>query len=120
MPLGDEFGELVLLIGRADDQNRAGVGDRLRRLFEERAIFGDPMAGALLAVVNVPDRVVRADDALVRIFDVEVKDAGLGVIDPHDGVKMAGHDKFLSNARGVGPSSGASRRLLPRAGEGLR
>ncbi len=111
MPVGDEFGELVLFASRADNENRAGVGDRLRRLFEKRAVFGDPMAGALLAVVNVPDRVIRADDGLVGFLDVEVKDARLFVIDPHDGVKMPGHNDFLSKV------AFTLRRIAARASE---
>ena len=48
MLLGEEFGEQVLLLRRADDEDRAGVGDRLGDILEERLVLLDPVAGALL------------------------------------------------------------------------
>src|ERR1700722_12240854 len=36
MLLGQEFGEKVLLLRRANNENRAGVGDCLRDILEER------------------------------------------------------------------------------------
>ena len=35
MLLGEKFGEEVLLLRRADDEDRAGVGDRLGDILEE-------------------------------------------------------------------------------------
>ena len=49
MLLGEEFGEHVLLLRRADDEDRAGVGDRLGDILEERLVLLDPVAGARLA-----------------------------------------------------------------------
>jgi hypothetical protein len=48
MSLGEEFGEKVLLLRRADNKDGAGVGDRLRDILEEWLVLLDPVAGALL------------------------------------------------------------------------
>ena len=64
-------------------------------VLEKPAVLGYSVSRALRAVMNVPDRVIGADDGLVRLFDVEMKDARFRVIDPHDGMKMMGHcDSF--------------------------
>ena len=44
MLLGQEFGEEVLLLRRPDDKDRAGAGDRLRHILEERLVLLDPLA----------------------------------------------------------------------------
>ena len=50
--LGEEFGEKVLLLRRANRQDGAGVGDRLGDILEERLVLLDPVAGPLLVGVN--------------------------------------------------------------------
>ena len=85
------LGELAPLLSGADDKDRAGIRNRLRYVLEKTAVLGYSVSRAFGAVMNVPDRVIRADDGLVRLFDVEVKDARFRVIDPHDGMKMMGH-----------------------------
>src|SRR5271170_2619237 len=49
MLLGQELGEQVLLLRRANNDNRPGVGDCLRDILEERLVLFDPLAGAWLA-----------------------------------------------------------------------
>ena len=91
MLLGQELGEKVLLLRRADDEDGAGVSDRFRDILEERLVLLDPVAGALLmGGVNVANDVV-VDHRVRRLFDVEVKNARPLVIDPDDGVIMIGH-----------------------------
>jgi hypothetical protein len=48
-------------------------------------------ADAVRLVVQVPRRIVGANQELVRITRVEMKYAGLSVIDPDDRVVMALH-----------------------------
>src|SRR5271165_320468 len=95
MPFGDEFGKLAPFFSGADDEDRAGIRNRLRYAFEKPPVLGYSVSRAFGAVMNVPDRVIRADDGLVRLFDVEVEDARFRVIDPHDCMKMMGHCDFL-------------------------
>ena len=53
MLLRQEFGEHVLLCARTDDEDRAGVGNRLGDVLEVIAVLRDPVSGALLAVMDV-------------------------------------------------------------------
>ena len=77
MRLLDMFHEFVLLVAGPDDENRAGVGDRLRHLFQERLILAIVMAGPLLLAMIVANRPVGVDDDLVGVLGVEVEDARL-------------------------------------------
>ena len=74
MFLGQEFGEKVLLLRRADDEDGAGVGDRLRHILEERLVLLDPLAVPRLAGVKIADHVV-ADDCPVRLVDIEMENS---------------------------------------------
>ena len=98
MLLAKELGEKVLLLRRADNENGAGVGDRLGDILEERLVLLDPVTGALLPGMNIANDVIP-DHRLVRLLDVEVEDAGLFVIDPYDRVKMVGHRNLLRHPR---------------------
>jgi hypothetical protein len=90
MFLGQELGEQVLLLRRANNEDRAGVGDRLRDILEEWLVLSDPVTGQLLPGMKVANDVIP-DRRLVRLFDVEVDDTRPLVIDPDDGVIMIGH-----------------------------
>jgi hypothetical protein len=68
--------EFMLLVRRADDQNRPGVGDRFGDLFEEVLILGGAVAGALLAAPVLADGTLGVDDDLVGVFGAEMKNAG--------------------------------------------
>ncbi|MGD1039059.1 MAG: hypothetical protein ABR878_18270 [Roseiarcus sp.] len=81
----------MLLVRRADDQNRPGVGDRFGDLFEEVLILGGAVAGAFLSDLKIADRAVGVDDDGVGVVGVEMENAGLTMIDPDDGVIMALH-----------------------------
>jgi 23S rRNA pseudouridine955/2504/2580 synthase len=99
MLLRDEFGELVLLFARAENKDRAGVSNRLGDGLEVLAVLRYPVSRALLATMDVADRVIRPDDSLVRLIDAEVENARLLVVDPNDRVKMMGHCDLLSRIR---------------------
>ena len=90
MLLGQEFGEQVLLLRRADDEDGAGVGDRLRDILEERLVLLDPVAGSRLARMKVANDMI-ADHRLVRLVDIEVENARPFVIDPDDSVIVIRH-----------------------------
>ena len=66
---GEEFCERVLLVRRPNNQDRAGVGDRACHHLEEIPVLGDPVAGALLPVRDVADRLGKAYQ-----FQIELKD----------------------------------------------
>ena len=87
----DVLDEFVLLAGRADDQNRLGVGDRLGDLFEKGLVFGETMAGAFLSALELTDRVVGVDDDFVGVFGAETEYAGQAMVDPDNGVVTALH-----------------------------
>ena len=63
----------MLLLRRADDEDGAGVRDRLGDILEERLVLLDPVSGPLLAVMDVADDVIGPDHRLVRLVDVEVE-----------------------------------------------
>ena len=94
MLLGEEFGEKILLLRRADDEDGAGVRDRLGDILEERLVLLDPVTRALLSGMKVANDVI-ADHRPVRVVDVEVEDARLFVVDPYDRVKV-GHGELLA------------------------
>ena len=98
MLLGEKPGEEVLLLRGPDDENGAGVRDRLGDILEERLVLLDPVARALHPRMEVADDVI-ADHGLVRLVDIEVENPRLLVIDPDDGVKMMGHEGLLSSFR---------------------
>src|SRR5271166_4877072 len=95
MALGEEFCEFVLLARRPDDEDRARVGDRLGDRLEEGVVLRDAMAGALLPMMDVADRVVGADDGLVRLLDVEMENPRPAVVDPDDRMEMTRHVRLL-------------------------
>jgi len=92
--LGQEFGEHVFLLGRADDEDGAGVADGLGDILEERLVLLNPVARPLLSGVNVANNMVP-DHRSVRLLDVEVKYARPFVIDPDHSVIMMGHCALL-------------------------
>ena len=112
MFLGQEFGEKVLLLRRADDEDGAGVGDRLRHILEERLVLLDPLAVPGLAGVKIADHVV-ADDRPVRLLNIEMENSRALVIDPDDGVIMVGHQGPPAGIGGS-PYRGATRRAMTR------
>src|SRR5271165_7371230 len=95
MALGEEFCEFALFRRRSDDQDRACVGDRLGDVLEEGLVLGDPMTRSLLAVMDVADSMVRADDSLVRLLDVEMENPRPAVVDPDDRMEMTRHVRLL-------------------------
>ena len=99
MLLGEEFGEHVLLLRRADDEDGAGVRDRLGDILEERFVLLDPVASARLAGMKVANDMIP-DDRPVRLLDIEVENARPFVIDPDDGVI---NDRPLRLLASLGP-----------------
>jgi hypothetical protein len=91
--LAEEFGEEVLLLRRADDEDGARIGDGLRDILEERLVLLDPFASALVSGMKVANDMI-VNDRPVGIVDIEMENARPLVIDPNDGVVMIGH-KFL-------------------------
>jgi len=61
MPFGDELGKLAPFFSGADDKDRAGIRNRLRYVLEKPPVLGYSVSRAFGAVMNVPDRVIRAD-----------------------------------------------------------
>ncbi len=61
MPFGDELGKLAPFFSGADDEDRAGIRNRLRYVLEKPPVLGYSVSRAFGAVMNVPDRVIRAD-----------------------------------------------------------
>ncbi len=90
MLLGKELGEKVLLLRGADDKDGAGVSDCLGDILEERLVLLDPVAGPRLPGMKVANHMI-VDHPLVRLFDIEMENARLLVIDPNDRVKMLSH-----------------------------
>ena len=119
MLVGEEFGEKVLLLRRADDENGARVGDGLGDILEERLVLLDPVARALLPGMEVANHVV-AHHCPVRLVDIEVEDARLFVIDPDDGVKMMGHGELPCEDRAPTLSRRKSLRYDPLHAEKWR
>jgi 23S rRNA pseudouridine955/2504/2580 synthase len=98
MLLAKEFGEKILLLRRADDEDGACVGDRLGDLLEERLVLLDPVTRDFLAGMKVTNHMV-ADNRLVGVIDVEVEDPRLFVVDPYDRMKMLGHGDLRRDRR---------------------
>ena len=86
------FHQFVLLIGRADDENGAGVGDGFRHLLEKGLILLLAPVGAFVAVFKVAHRPVGMDDDFIRVVRVEVEDARHPMVDPDDRVIMMFHE----------------------------
>ena len=74
MLLGEEFGVEILLLRRADNEDRASVGDCFGDIFEERLVLLNPVPCALLRGMDVANNVV-ADYCPVRFVDIEVENA---------------------------------------------
>src|SRR5271154_652548 len=96
--LGEEFGEEILLLRRTDDEDGAGVRDRLSNILEERLVLLDSVARAFLARMEVANDMV-SHHRPVRLVHVEMENARLLVVDPHDGMKMLGHRNRLRHLR---------------------
>ena len=60
----DMFHQLVLLVGGADDENGAGVGDGFRHLLEKGLILVVVLPGPLVLAMIVAHRPVGMDDRL--------------------------------------------------------
>jgi exodeoxyribonuclease-3 len=87
----DMLDELVLFAGRADDEDRAGVGDGLRDILQKCLILRGMVVIAVRMAMQIAHGTLGADDQLFRLAGAEVKDAGAPVIDPDDGMVMALH-----------------------------
>ncbi len=87
----DVLDEFVLVVRRADDQNRLRVGERLGHHFEKGLVFGEGTTDALLRALELTDRVVGVDDDLVGVLAAEMENAGQAMVDPDDGVVLALH-----------------------------
>jgi hypothetical protein len=92
--LAEEFGEEVLLLRRADDEDGAGVGDRLRDILEERLVLLDPIPGVLVSRMKVANDMI-ANDSPIGVVDIEMENARPLVINPDDGVVVIGHEFLL-------------------------
>ena len=90
----DVLDELGLGVGRPGDEHGAGVRNRLRDPVEESLVFrGVSAADRIGLVMDVLGRVVRVQHQFGDVGRVEMKHAGLAVVDPHDGVKVVlAHD----------------------------
>jgi hypothetical protein len=92
--LAEEFGEEVLFLRRADDEDGAGVGDRLRDILEERLVLLDPIPGVLVSRMKVANDMI-ANDSPIGVVDIEMENARPLVINPDDGVVVIGHEFLL-------------------------
>jgi len=88
----DVIGKLRLGAGRADDQDFAGIGERLGDLgikpFLGRGVTAAHRAGL---VMNVPCRQMRMQRGFVRAAETDMEDLRLRMVDPNHGVKMSWH-----------------------------
>ena len=92
---GDVLHEFELGPAGSDHQPFPRVAQRLDRVVEEAVVLGRTLAADRAgAVVDVPVGRVRTHDARLEILFAQMKDPGLAMIDPDDGVKM-GHCPFF-------------------------
>jgi hypothetical protein len=82
----DQFG---LGIGRAGDENFAGIGDRLCNGVQKFFIgAGMTAADRIGLVVDMLGRMIGMQDEFIGVRRVEMKHPRFAVVDPYDGVKV--------------------------------
>jgi len=92
------FSEFGFRTRRSQDQDFAGIADGIQNLLEEWLAFVDmPAADRIGFVMNMPRRHLGVKDNLIGAGKAEVKNAGLLMVDPDDGVEMMLHcsDPFV-------------------------
>src|SRR5579859_8624 len=95
----NELCEVRLGAGRTDDEDFAGVADGVHGLRQKFLVKADMAAADRIGfVVEVPCRHVRMQHKLVGARQTDVKNLGLGMIDPDDRVEMVRHALFSSPA----------------------
>jgi hypothetical protein len=83
--LADVLDQLGFGIGRPGNENRAGVGDRLRDRLKKGVILrGVPTPDGVCLVVDVLGRTIRVQHEPFHISRAEMEHACLMVIDPND------------------------------------
>ena len=83
----DVLEQFCLCIGRAGDQDRASIGNRLSHPLEKVMIFGGmPTTDAVGFVMQVLGWMIRMDDERVGVRNVEMEHAGFAMIDPNHGM----------------------------------
>ena len=81
----DMLEQLVLGVRRAADQDRARVTDGLHHRVEESLVLGSVAAADRIGLVmDMPCGAVRVDHVTLDLIRIEMKHAGLVVIDPDD------------------------------------
>ena len=84
--------QLGLGVGRAGDQDRMRVSQSARNAVEIVLILGRfSGADTVRLVVQVFGRIVRMLHELIDALAIKVKHARFAMIDPNDGVVVAGH-----------------------------
>jgi hypothetical protein len=92
------FSEFGFRTRGSQDQDLAGIADGIQNLLEELLAFMDmPAADRIGFVMNMPRRHLGVKDNLIGAGKAEVKNAGLLMVDPDDGVEMMLHcsDPFV-------------------------
>ena len=91
----------VLCVGRAGDEDRARIRDRLRDRVQKGVVFGGvPAADRIGLVMNVFGGIVRVQHELLDIGRAEMEHPRFAMIDPEDGVMMmTGHVGSFAQCR---------------------
>jgi len=96
----DVGGELGFRAGGAGNQDRSRGFQRVGDLTQEMSIErGVPTILRVGFMVQVLMRIAAADPLEVRAARVDVENPGLVVIDPDDGMILAGHDASLRSSK---------------------
>jgi len=92
--------------GRAGDQDRFRIGDRIAHALVEAVVQkGFATLGRYGVAMNLSRRTVGVEDHAIDSGPVEVEDLRLTVIDPHDRIIMIGHEAELA-FEDFGPAAG--------------
>jgi hypothetical protein len=87
--LFDVLEQFRLCVGRAGDQDHAGIGNRFSHPLEKVVILSSmPTTETIGFVMQVPGRMIRMDDELVGVRCVEMEHAGFAMIYPNHGMIM--------------------------------
>src|SRR5580704_2512775 len=100
--LADMFDQRGLGVGRAGDEDRARIRDRLRDRVQKGVVFGGvPAADRIDLVMNVFGGIVRVQHELLDIGRAEMEHPRFAMIDPDDGVMMmmTGHMGSFAQCR---------------------
>ena len=93
--------QLFFCVRRPRNKSLTRVSDRLGGRLQIVGVGrGMPTADAVCSVVDMPGRMIRAQDEQFNVGCVEMENARLAVINPNDGVKMRfGHETPLPKKR---------------------